>query len=325
MISFSVLAKLNRFKLALFPPVLLIFIMVFIAWLVWLHDMISLIVRRLNRSDAVMVKQTRCFSRLQVSPDGVSDGMEGLTMTSKYKRVWEHFLSASSLSCHCWIKAWWRLRLSSGPLIRKLPRWACPSCWATATWRRRRRPPTTTPPVRPRLSQLYQCGQIKQISECLERWSSEGSPASVDIGVLLFLQASHQNRRAPLPRRTWTSWSKVDVFGAFTNTSFFQKHSIDGFVLMFRPNFYLFLSVEVLVLAVFLCLSLWETFELLANLANAPKEAGEVLSMFVLMKRTMWRAVGSAGKFVPVFIILNPQTYNFDNPGSNCPPKPKWC
>lgn len=48
--------------------------------------------------------------------------------------------------------------------------------------------------------------------------------------------------------------------------------SIDGFVLMFIPNFYLFLSVEVLVLAVFCVCPFERRCELLANLANAPKE-----------------------------------------------------
>lgn len=196
------------------------------------------------------------FSDPQASPDGVSDEMEGLTVSSKYKRVWvKRFLPASSLWCHCWIKAWWWLRLSSGPLIRRLSRWACPSCWATATWRRRRRRPTTTLPVRHCVcSSFTKLLKWTQISGCLEGegclewlifefsfkkrelmfWTSggrefwrfcRGLAALVDLCGLLFFQASHRNRRAPSPRRTWTSWSNLGLVGGFTNTSFPQNHS----------------------------------------------------------------------------------------------------
>lgn len=230
------------------------------------------------------------LSHPQVSPDGISDGMEGLTMTSKYKRVWEHFLSASSLWCHYWIKAWWLLHLSSGPLIRKLPRWACPSCWAMAMWRRKRRPPTMMPPVRHCLSQLYQCGQTKQISEYVERlmfefwckrkggrWSSEGSAEVWQLHFcpqlwLIFVSFCFCRRHIRTDEhcchggrgRAGVRWMCLGL----SQTRLFSEAlaSIDGFVLMFIPNFYLFLSVEVLVLAVFcICpferrLSCWLTW-----------------------------------------------------------------
>lgn len=43
----------------------------------------------------VMDSKNELFSLPQGSPDDVSDEMEGLTVTSKYKRVWvNYFLSA---------------------------------------------------------------------------------------------------------------------------------------------------------------------------------------------------------------------------------------
>lgn len=43
----------------------------------------------------MMDNKNKIFSIPQVSPDGISDEMEGLTMTGKYKRVWvNYFLSA---------------------------------------------------------------------------------------------------------------------------------------------------------------------------------------------------------------------------------------
>lgn len=54
----------------------------------------------------MMDNENKIFSIPQVSPDVISDDLEGLTMTSKYKRVWvNYFLSACSLWCDCWIKA----------------------------------------------------------------------------------------------------------------------------------------------------------------------------------------------------------------------------
>lgn len=135
-------------KLFLFNPffqtILFIFIMI--------HRMISLSSWCHWWDHRVFVLWWRLFSVAllppQVSPDGVSDQMEGLTMTSKYKRVWVNFLSARSLWCHCWIKAWRWHHSSSGALRRRLLRLACPSCWVTATWRRRRHRLTTITPVR---------------------------------------------------------------------------------------------------------------------------------------------------------------------------------
>lgn len=41
-----------------------------------------------------MDNKNEMFSLPQASPDGISDGMEGLTVASKYKRVWvNYFLS----------------------------------------------------------------------------------------------------------------------------------------------------------------------------------------------------------------------------------------
>lgn len=54
-----------------------------------------------------------------------------------------------------------------------------------------------------------------------------GLAALVDLCGLLFFQASHRNRRAPSPRRTWTSWSNLDLVGGFTNTSFLRTTRID--------------------------------------------------------------------------------------------------
>lgn len=48
------------------------------------------------------------------------------------------------------------------------------------------------------------------------------------------------------------SWSDLAWGGGFTIASFSEPPaSIDGFVLMFMPNLYLFFSVDVLTIAVF--------------------------------------------------------------------------
>lgn len=129
-------------------------------------------------------------------------------------------------------------------------------------WRRRRRPPTTTPPVRHRLSQLYQCGRNKQIREYLESWSSEGSAevwqlhfcSQLWLTLVSFCFCRRHIRTDEHCRHGGRGRAGVrQMCSVLSQTHLFSEAlaSIDGFVLMFRPNFYLFLSVEVLVLAVF--------------------------------------------------------------------------
>lgn len=69
----------------------------FTSWYYW-SDHLNCTLRGL-----LMDNKNQMFSLPQASPDGLSDEMEGLTFTSKYKRMWvNYFLSTW---CDCWIKA----------------------------------------------------------------------------------------------------------------------------------------------------------------------------------------------------------------------------